>query len=429
MAAMSVEKSDAGRGSGSPAPSDFERVEEALSRSGARGALEALAEALEREKKYPQLFEALLMQSRAALGLPLIPLGPATDLPEEVLRPHEDSIAAACRKVGGLYLAEGDIVAAWPYFRALGETAPVAAAIRRIEPGSKRKDLEELIDIAFHQGVEPRRGLEMLLANSGICSSITAMERSLPAVRETQQDCVRVLVRALYEELVTSVRADIARRGVPPEAKGGPPGAKGSLGPFPGEARLADLIAGRPWLFADGGYHADPSHLWSIIRLSAALETGPELDLALELADYGSRLAALYHYKSDPPFEEFYRDHTIYLSGRRVRGGPENERAAAHFLDKARAARGRGDDRYPLGAVLEILTRLGRAREAVDLSLEMADSPLETGTPSLGELCQRAGEFNRLAEVSRARGDLLGFAAGIVQSAQTGSGKPRPASF
>jgi len=411
MAPMSIEKSDAGRGSPPREPGGFERVEEALSRSGPGGALEALAEVLEREKKYPQLFEALLMRSRAALGLPLIPLGPATELPEEILKPHEEAIAAACRRVGGHYLAEGDIVAAWPYFRALGETAPVAEAIRRIEPGSKRKDLEELIDIALHQGVEPRRGLEMLLANSGICSSITAMERSLPASREAQEDCVRVLVRALYDEMVISVRADLARRGVPPEGRA----PQGDGGPAGGGARLGDLIAGKPWLFADGGYHADPSHLWSVMRLSAALETGPELDQALELADYGSRLASLYHYKSDPPFEDFYRDHTIYLAGRRSRG-PENERAAAHFRDKVRAARARGDDRYPLGAVLEILTRLGRAREAVDLSLEMSGSPLETGTPSLGELCQRAGEFTRLAEVSRARGDLLGFAAGLVQS-------------
>jgi hypothetical protein len=393
---------------------DFLRIEEALSAKGPGPALEALCAALERDRKYPQLFEGLLMQSRFELGLPLVPLGPAGELPEELLRPHEEAIARACRRVGGLYLKEGDIVAAWPYFRALGETAPVAAAIDQVEPGLQRKDLEELIDIAIHQGANPPRGLELLLQNSGICSAITAMERSPPASRAGQEECARVLVEALHRELYGSVAADIGRR------EAAPAGQPASPPPTSAAATLTALVAGRPWLFQDGGYHVDPSHLWSVVRLSAALSGGPALAPALEMAEYGKHLAPIYHYRSDPPFEEFYSDHAIYLRGRLPGAREDNERAARHFAGKARQARARGDDRYPLGAVLEILVRLDRPREAVELSLEL-DGNGSLGSPiTLSELCQRAGEFSKLAEASRRRGDLLGFTAGLLQSGRSG---------
>ena len=64
--------------------------------------------------------------------------------------------------------------------------------------------------------------------------------------------------------------------------------------------------------------------------------------------------------------------------------------------------------------VLEILVRLGRPREAIDLALEM-DGWGTAGPPTLGELCQSAGDFGRLVEISRRRGDLLSFTAGLVQ--------------
>ncbi len=387
----------------------FGSIEEKRFREGSSAALEALARTFESERKLPQLFEALLMKSRLSLGLPLVPLGPAADLPEEVLRPHEEAIAAACRKVGGLFLEGGDIVAGWPYFRALGEPGPVAEAVGRIEPGLQRKDLDGIIDIAFYQGVHPRRGLELILGQSGICSAITAMERSLPAARPRQEECAKVLVRALHRELYHSIAQDIARR--PPVGGGqdAPPRAA------PPEGKLCDLTSARPWLFENAAYHVDPSHLNAVVRLSALIGQGPELELALEMAEYGRRLDAMYQYRGDPPFENLYADHGLFLRGRLAPRGEDGARAAHHFLQKARDAFAQRVEHYPLGVVAEILVKLGRPMEAVDLAQELDPGGQSVPISTLGEICQAAGEFRKLAEVSRKRGDLLYFAAAVVQ--------------
>jgi len=397
---------------------DFALIEEKWLREGPSAALEALSRTFERERRLPQLFEALLMKSRLALGLPLVPLGPAADLPEEVLRPHEEAIAAACRKVGRLFLEDGDLVAAWPYFRALGEPEAVAEAIGRIEPGLQRKDLDGIIDIAFYQGVHPRRGLEVIIGQSGICSAITAMERSLPATRLRQEECAKVLVRALHRELYHSIAQDIARR-TPADAAQGARQRE-----TPPQGRLRDLIAGRPWLFEHGAYHVDPSHLSAVVRLSGFMAVGSELELALEMAEYGQRLDAMYQTRCDPPFESLYADHALFLRGRISPRGEEGARAAVHFAQKARDALAQRVEHYPLGAVVEILVKLARPGEAVALAQELDPEGRSVPISTIGELCQGAGEFRMLADVARKRGDLLYFAAALVQSGSGPIGPP-----
>jgi hypothetical protein len=45
--------------------------------------------------------------------------------------------------------------------------------------------------------------------------------------------------------------------------------------------------------------------------------------------------------------------------------------------------------------------------------------------PSLQELCAKAGDFRPLVEVSLRRGDLVNYAAGLLQC-QLRHGQPRP---
>jgi hypothetical protein len=97
-----------------------------------------LIEKFREEKKYPLVFEARLMKSRHALGLPLIQNERLEDLPEAKRVVHERDFMAAAREVGGLFLADGDIPRAWPYFRAIGDSAPVAAAIEKLQPQENR---------------------------------------------------------------------------------------------------------------------------------------------------------------------------------------------------------------------------------------------------------------------------------------------------
>ena len=76
----------------------------------------------------------------------------------------------------------------------------------------------QIIEVAFNQGVHPRKGFELILDHYGTCSAITAFEH-LPPDEATRVACADRLVRQLHEHLVANLRADIAQRGqpLPPE--------------------------------------------------------------------------------------------------------------------------------------------------------------------------------------------------------------------
>src|SRR5438270_6762640 len=116
-------------------PDTFDQLERARQEGGAAGGFDFLIQRFRQEKNYPSLFEARLMQKRLELGLEPIQSGSLEDVPAEVRPAYERAFIDAAREVGGLFLGDGDVARAWPYYRAVGDPAPVAAAIERIEPG------------------------------------------------------------------------------------------------------------------------------------------------------------------------------------------------------------------------------------------------------------------------------------------------------
>ena len=103
--------------------------------------------------------------------------------------------------------------------------------------------------------------------------------------------------------------------------------------PLPAEANtpIGDLIEGRDWLFADEAYHIDVSHLSSTVRVSPLLADPATIALAAELTDYGRRLSVRHRYEGDPPFEDVYSDHAIFLIALL---GQDADAAIAHFRAK-----------------------------------------------------------------------------------------------
>ena len=95
-------------------------------------AFDLLAAKFLAEKQYARLFETRLMRRRRELGLPLIHNGGLDEIPADQRPAYEEAFINAAREAGGLFLADGDIPRAWSYFRAIGEPAPVAAAIERV---------------------------------------------------------------------------------------------------------------------------------------------------------------------------------------------------------------------------------------------------------------------------------------------------------
>lgn len=381
----------------------FEELPRVLQEQGPEAALQHLCRVLKDIKDYDNLFYALLLGKRQALGVRPVPAGAAQDLPTSVHAVYEEAIRQACRTVGELYLQEGNIPRAWPYFRMLGETEPVARALERYQPGPD-EDCQPLIDIAYHQGVHPRRGFDWILERYGICNAITTLGSGLeaPFGPEVRTYCIRRLVRALYAELQQRLRADIAQH----------------EGQEPPADSIPQLLAGRDWLFAEEfAYHVDVSHLSAVVQLAIHLPPGPELELARELCLYGQRLSPRLQYASEPPFEETYRDYGLYLA---ALAGDQVEEALEHFRRKIEQYSIEEVGTYPVEILVNLYYRTSRLSQALELArrhLTQADHR-SLLCPNIFDLCVRARDYDTLLEVARQQNNPVYYLAGLLAARQ-----------
>jgi hypothetical protein len=359
---------------------EFPGIEEAFRSGGAEAVFDLLTRRAREERNFRVLFDTGMMRVRHRLGLPLIETGPVSELTAEQRPAYETAFREAAREAGELCLAGGDIVSAWPYFKAIGEHAPLAAAMENVTGG---ESLDRVIEIAFQEGVNPRRGFELILEHHGICSAITWFG----SIRDSRNraECLRILVASLYREIAGALKRTITS----------------AENAEPQTDRIADLIAGRDWLFEGMSTYTDATHLTSILRFAPELEDDASLRMALEMAEYGQRLDPMYHFRGDPPFEETYRDSAVYL---KTLLGEDVEAGVAHF----RAKITRPEDALAAEVLINLLSLLHRYPEAIQVSIEyLPEASLQ--------LCQLAGDYATLRNVARQREDAVGFAAGIIQ--------------
>jgi len=389
-------------GHDTPGGDTFAWLEQLLRTGGTDAAFEQLVERFQREKQYRRVFDARLMQKRIALNLPPVSQPTLAELPKDVQQTYQAAYVEAAREVGELFLADGDIPRAWPYFRAVGNLDPVVHAIETFDAGDadspeSQDRLGSTIQVAFQEGVHPRRGFELILTHFGLCRAIT-MFSAYPDTNG-RHDSLRLLVRTLHDELAGNLaRAITAVEGTRPES-----------------TSIASLIAGREWLFENDAQHTDSSHLLSVLKLSAELDDEKTLKLAIAIADYGTHLSPMFQPMDDPPFDNVYVDRGIYL---RALAGERVDAAVKHFEDKAArfdpAEYGTG----PAETLVGLLVRLERFKDAIEVSRRyLSDiAAADLSCPSLAQLCQMAGDFEQLKSVSKDQDDLLNYLAAAVQS-------------
>ena len=293
---------------------------------------------------------------------------------------------------------------------AIGEKEPVAAALEAFSPGEGDASVGHVVEVAFTQGVNPRRGFELILDHFGICSAITSFE-SLPPEEAIRVACAGKLVDRLHEHLVLSLRGEIERRGQPMPPEG---------------TSVPDLMEGRDWLFFDDAYHLDVSHLSAVVRIAPMIEDRATLARALELTEYGKRLSDRHKYAGDPPFERVYEDHGLYLRAL-LWAGLATE-ATRHFRDSLPPADPDGDgETFAAQILVRLLVRLDRLGEAIEVSAEHLAGVPEGMliVPGLSQLCERAGRMDRLAEVARAQGDPVRYASAILPRGSRRGPDPR----
>lgn len=379
---------------------EFEQIQAELAEGGIESALDCLINQLRDKRKHHELFEALKMKVRSGLELPLTYSQSGDNLDDATRLKLEDGLIDACREVGMGLLADGQVREGWMYLRPVGDRQAAAAQIAKIEIDDD--NLEEIVEVTLHEGVDPIRGFGLVLEHYGTCNSITTFESAMHQhPREVQAAAAGMLVEHLHKELLENVRADVARQ------EGGEPK----------EQTLAQLVADRDWLFAEGSYHIDTTHLASTVRFARLLSDERLLRLALDLTEYGRRLNEPFQYQGEEPFTDHYPAHALYFQALL---GENVEAALDYFRQQAESV-----DLDQVGTIavevyIELLDRIGRSAEAIDVMLAMLPADRRTLgiAPTLFELSRRAGQFQRAAEFYLQHDNLLGYATCLLAEKQ-----------
>lgn len=368
----------------------FTGVDTLLESGGDAGALDYLAQQFEQSGEYHLLFEARLMKKRMELGLPLIQTQDASLLPAETRSAYEQGMVDAAREAGSGYLKAGRIARAWPYFRAIGDNAPVAAAL---EGPINSEDMDAVISIAMQEGVHPHRGLELVLEHQGMCRAITTF--GMFGVQKDREKCIELLTRNLHQEIVERMTRAI----------------EGQEGVLPLSHDLCELMAGRDWLFGEFDYYVDTSHLISLLPYCLEVSDSATLGLFHELCEYGKKLGPNFQTKGQPPFENMYADYGAYVEAARsvdVEGGIAHFRKIADECDTEYVGNG------PIHFLIKLLVRFERFDDALDVSVGRLGGDGADDCPSAMQICRMAGNFPRLKELAKMRGDALSYAGASI---------------
>jgi hypothetical protein len=374
----------------------YDQLSAAAAGQGVDAALNKLADYLRGSHQYHDLFDVRLMQARHKNGQPLIWTKTMDELPEPARTAVEDASLAACREVGHGLLNVGRVREAWMYLRPTGEKAETAKALEKLVSEDESLS-EEVIDIALNEGVCPRLGFELMLQNYGLCNAITTYDSQMAGrPKADRKEVAALLLKFIHEELLRNVREDVARQ----------------QGSTPAENTLAELVKDRDWLFEAENYHTDTTHLQSIVRFAVILDDPELIRLAYDLTQYGVKLGDSYQFPGRPPFIDVYPDHARYYGALL---GREADETLAFFKQQADDSVD-DQDTTPVEVYLSLLSRLGRTGEAIDETARLQPPGKRQSdlAPSLQELAQQSGDYERLMKVSRERGDLLGFAAGLT---------------
>lgn len=371
---------------------DFEEIGRILTESGPSG-FDALAERFIAAGNFPAAFEARLMKKRLEMDLPLM-ASSANDLSDADAKVFAATQIDAARETGTLFLEQGDIRRAWPYFRAVGDSKAIREAIENFQAGEDSDRIDGAIEVGLYEAVHPEKGLELMLRQHGVCRTITTFAQYPD--EESRERSGTFLIRSIYEEVRENIRSTI----------------EAASGDASTDATLLTLIEGRDDLFEGNAYYIDTSHVISILRYAIEFTDPEALQMAYELTEYGRRLGEMFQFKGQFPFEEPFPDYGAYL---RALLGDRVEESIEHFRDKITP------EPDPFGDVaaqtlVTLLVRLDRFSEAIDIAEErLSDvTPDRLTCPGPLEICEMAGDLERLKTIAEKTGNRLAYAAATV---------------
>jgi len=371
--------------------------------AGPQEILKSLQATLLAEKDFHRLFDAKLIDVRSEMGLPLAQPTSLENVPAEHEAAFREAYVNAAREVGSLFLEDGNLSDAWAYFRTIGEPEPVKAAIEKIKvPREPDEEFDQIMNVALYEGAHVAKGLEFLLKTHGTCNTVTAFSQLQPQMSlEERRKAGAMMVRNIYDDLQASIRREVETR-MP------------VLSP---NASIKELITGRDWLFAEGNYHIDVSHLHSTVGFARSLhKEDPELQLAIELCDYGAMLAPQLQYPADVPFDQYYTGHQHFLT---ALAGDNQDAALAWFTQRLKDEPDEPDRQLIAFVLLDLAQRIDRTREVLKETLEFVGKMEDPNGFSFSQLCVELGLLEELETAAEANDDVLAFA--IARLSASGS--------
>lgn len=372
----------------------FQQLQEDFQAGGLGAALATAEKTLRAEKRFHELFEVLKMRSRTHLGLPLLH-DENLQLSEVDQRKLEDALLAACRDVGFALMHAGQVQESWGYLKHLTDHREVLAEINKLNV--TEENVEAIIGLLLYEGLDCDRGFQLVLEKYGTCNAITTMQNAMYG-RSRKDRCAtgRRLVEHVHRELLDSVKAHIERE----------------EGAAPAGDRLVTLMKGRDFLFADGSYHIDTSHLGSTVQIAVELSDTRSLELALDMAEYGRLLHPDLQYPSSPPFEDTYPSHLCFFSALL---GRDVESSLDYFRQRAEETDAHQEGTFAIETYIDLLARIGRPADAMEAAVQLLPPGMQTTgrAPTLYDLSVQMGSFDRYRELCVEREDLLGFVIGL----------------
>lgn len=367
--------------------------QDASAEPSADSVLVALQKTLINQKDYHRLFDALMMQARLEMNLPLSKPASMNGVPEDLERTFRNAYVKAARKVGALFLKDNQLADAWAYFRTINEPQPIKAAIEKITvPEEPDEQFDEIVNLALYEGAHVVKGLEFLLATHGTCNTVTALSQLQAQMSaEDRRSAAKLMVQTIYDELYNHVQATVEGKRAGVDVTGD----------------LASLVQSHEWLFEGGSYHIDVSHLHSTVGFARALTNeDSELALAVQLCEYGRRLDAPLRYPGDIPFDDFYIANHWFLN---ALAGTDADEAVSYFLKKLKDEPDEPDRRLISMVILDLAERTERLPQVLPNVLPHVGEMEDPNGFSFTEMCVDLKLHDALEQLAKQNDDPLAW--------------------
>ena len=208
---------------------------------------------------------------------------------------------------------------------------------------------------------------------------------------EERRTAAAMMVRTIYDDVQATLRREVETR-MP------------VLSP---NASIGELITGRDWLFAEGNYHIDVSHLHSTVGFARSLNAeDPELKQAIELCAYGAMLSDQLQYPGELPFDEYYKANRFFLT---ALAGDDPDAAIAYFMQRLNDEPDTSDQQLIAFVLLDLAQRIGRSSEVLKQTASFVSRMEDPNGFSFTKLCVELGLTEKLEQAAVENDDILAF--------------------